>query len=69
MHLNSYQQCLQGSIYQAFLKEFKVKMQGTSNGRKGKFSVMAEAIEVAPEVAIVQFSKSAGDTFLEYKGE
>ncbi|KAG5626286.1 hypothetical protein H5410_011504 [Solanum commersonii] len=69
MHLNSYQQCLQGSINQAFLKEFKVKMQGTSNGRKGKLSVMAEVIEVEPEVAIVQFSKSAGDTFLEYKGE
>uniref|UniRef100_M1C1W9 CBL-interacting protein kinase 6 n=1 Tax=Solanum tuberosum TaxID=4113 RepID=M1C1W9_SOLTU len=52
-----------------FAKEFKVKMQGTSNGRKGKLSVLAEVIEVAPDVAIVQFSKSAGDTFLEYKGE
>lgn len=47
-------------------KEFKVKMQGTSNGRKGKLSVMAEVFEVAPEVTIVEFSKSAGDT-LEYK--
>ncbi|PHT46016.1 CBL-interacting serine/threonine-protein kinase 25 [Capsicum baccatum] len=46
-------------------KEFKVKMQGTSDGRKGKLSVMAEVFEVAPEVAIVEFSKSAGDT-LEY---
>ncbi|WMV35186.1 hypothetical protein MTR67_028571, partial [Solanum verrucosum] len=46
-------------------KEFKVKMQGTSNGRKGKLSVMAEVFEVAPEVTIVEFSKSAGDT-LEY---
>lgn len=47
-------------------KEFKVKMQGTSEGRKGKLTVMAEVFEVAPEVAIVEFSKSAGDT-LEYK--
>ncbi|XP_009793885.1 CBL-interacting serine/threonine-protein kinase 25-like [Nicotiana sylvestris] len=47
-------------------KEFKVKMQGTSEGRKGKLSVMAEVFEVAPEVAVVEFSKSAGDTF-EYK--
>ncbi|CAN4098433.1 unnamed protein product [Withania somnifera] len=47
-------------------KEFKVKMQGTSEGRKGKLSVMAEVFEVAPEVAIVEFSKSAGDT-LEYR--
>ncbi|CAN4100170.1 unnamed protein product [Withania somnifera] len=47
-------------------KEFKVKIQGTSEGRKGKLSVMAEVFEVAPEVAIVEFSKSAGDT-LEYR--
>ncbi|XP_016486416.1 CBL-interacting serine/threonine-protein kinase 25-like [Nicotiana tabacum] len=47
-------------------KEFKVKMQGTSEGRKGKLSVMAEVFEVAPEVAVVEFSKSAGDTF-EYR--
>lgn len=47
-------------------KEFKIKMQGTSEGRKGKLSVMAEVFEVAPQVAIVEFSKSAGDT-LEYR--
>ncbi|KAK4374701.1 hypothetical protein RND71_005378 [Anisodus tanguticus] len=47
-------------------KEFKVKMQGISEGRKGKLSVMAEVFEVAPEVAVVEFSKSAGDT-LEYR--
>ncbi|KAJ8560651.1 hypothetical protein K7X08_022511 [Anisodus acutangulus] len=47
-------------------EEFKVKMQGISQGRKGKLSVMAEVFEVAPEVAVVEFSKSAGDT-LEYR--
>ena len=33
---------------------------------KGKLAVTAEVFEVAPEVAVVEFSKSAGDT-LEYK--
>lgn len=47
-------------------KEFKVKMQGKMDGRKGKLAVTAEVFEVAPEVAVVEFSKSAGDT-LEYK--
>ncbi|CAA3031020.1 CBL-interacting serine threonine- kinase 25-like [Olea europaea subsp. europaea] len=47
-------------------KDYKVKMQGVSEGRKGKLSVTAEVFEVAPEVAVVEFSKSAGDTF-EYK--
>ncbi|KAL5574470.1 hypothetical protein UlMin_016169 [Ulmus minor] len=48
-----------------FEKEFKVKMQGKVEGRKGKLGVMAEVFEVAPEVAVVEFSKSSGDT-LEY---
>lgn len=48
------------------VKEFKVKMQGKMDGRKGKLAVTAEVFEVAPEVAVVEFSKSAGDT-LEYK--
>ncbi|CAI9754148.1 unnamed protein product [Fraxinus pennsylvanica] len=47
-------------------KDYKMKMQGVSEGRKGKLSVTAEVFEVAPEVAVVEFSKSAGDTF-EYK--
>ncbi|WRX26918.1 Protein kinase domain - like 10 [Theobroma cacao] len=47
------------------MKEFKVKMQGKAEGRKGKLAVTAEVFEVAPEVAVVEFSKSAGDT-LEY---
>lgn len=48
------------------VKEFRVKMQGTMEGRKGKLTVAAEVFEVAPEVSLVEFSKSAGDT-LEYK--
>ncbi|KAI3455236.1 hypothetical protein Pfo_011899 [Paulownia fortunei] len=47
-------------------KDYKVRMQGASEGRKGKLSVTAEVFEVAPEVAVVEFSKSAGDT-LEYR--
>ncbi|XP_058067621.1 CBL-interacting serine/threonine-protein kinase 5-like [Magnolia sinica] len=47
------------------LKEFKVRMQGAVEGRKGQLAVTAEVFEVAPEVAVVEFSKSAGDT-LEY---
>lgn len=46
-------------------KDFKIRLQGTCEGRKGRLSVTAEVFEVAPEVAVVQFSKSAGDT-LEY---
>ncbi|KAL5980359.1 CBL-interacting serine/threonine-protein kinase 16 [Asimina triloba] len=46
-------------------EEFKVKMQGPVEGRKGRLSVTAEVFEVAPEVALVEFSKSSGDT-LEY---
>ncbi|KAI3759597.1 hypothetical protein L6452_07522 [Arctium lappa] len=46
--------------------EYRVKMQGRSDGRKGKLSVTAEVFAVAPEVTVVEFSKSAGDT-LEYK--
>ena len=48
------------------VKEFKVKMEGKMDGRKGKLAVTAEVFEVAPEVAVVELSKSAGDT-LEYK--
>ena len=46
-------------------KEFKVRMQGKEEGRKGKLAVSVEVFEVAPEVAVVEFSKVAGDT-LEY---
>ncbi|KAJ4953407.1 hypothetical protein NE237_030239 [Protea cynaroides] len=47
------------------VKDFKVKMQGVEEGRKGKLSLTAEVFEVAPGVSIVEFSKSAGDS-LEY---
>ncbi|KAJ1428496.1 Serine/threonine-protein kinase, active site [Sesbania bispinosa] len=46
-------------------KEFMVRMQGAEEGRKGKLAMTVEVFEVAPEVAVVEFSKSAGDT-LEY---
>ncbi|KAK3211315.1 hypothetical protein Dsin_016021 [Dipteronia sinensis] len=49
----------------AKVKDFKVRLQGTSEGRKGKLSMTAEVFQVAPEVAVVEFLKSAGDT-LEY---
>ncbi|KAK0570741.1 hypothetical protein LWI29_005719 [Acer saccharum] len=49
----------------AKVKDFKVRLQGMSEGRKGKLSVTVEVFEVAPEVAVVEFLKSAGDT-LEY---
>ncbi|XP_043701978.1 CBL-interacting serine/threonine-protein kinase 5-like [Telopea speciosissima] len=47
------------------VKDFKMKMQGVEAGRKGKLSVTAEVFEVAPGVAVVEFSKAAGDS-LEY---
>ncbi|KAE9609269.1 hypothetical protein Lal_00020161 [Lupinus albus] len=47
------------------VKDFAIRMQGPPEGRKGRLSVTAEVFEVAPEVAVVEFSKSAGDT-LEY---
>ncbi|KAM6544120.1 hypothetical protein CsatB_008567 [Cannabis sativa] len=49
----------------AKLKDFQIRLQGASEGRKGKLSVTAEVFEVAPEVSVVEFSKSSGDT-LEY---
>lgn len=46
-------------------KEYLLKMQGNSEGRKGRLLVTAEVYEVAAEVAVVEFTKSSGDT-LEY---
>ncbi|KAL9244733.1 hypothetical protein vseg_018472 [Gypsophila vaccaria] len=51
--------------FQVCSKEFKVKMQGRSQGRKGRLTVTAEVFEVAAEVAVVEFTKNSGDT-LEY---
>lgn len=51
--------------FRVFSKEFKMKMRGEAEGRKGNLLVMAEVFEVAPELAVVEFSKSSGDT-IEY---
>ncbi|KAE9584511.1 hypothetical protein Lal_00021818 [Lupinus albus] len=44
-------------------KEFMVRMQGNREGRKGKLAMTVEVFEVAPEVAVVEFNMSSGDTF------
>ncbi|XP_051137422.1 CBL-interacting serine/threonine-protein kinase 5-like [Andrographis paniculata] len=49
----------------AKVKDFKLRMLGSSEGRKGRLSVTAEVFKVAPEVTVVEFSKFSGDT-LEY---
>ncbi|CAN0919755.1 CBL-interacting serine/threonine-protein kinase 5 [Linum grandiflorum] len=46
-------------------EDYKVKIQGKAEGRKGVLAVTAEVYSVAPEVAVVEFSKRSGDT-LEY---
>ncbi|KAG5249789.1 CBL-interacting serine/threonine-protein kinase [Salix suchowensis] len=43
--------------------EFKVKLQGKEEGRKGKLAVTAEVFEVASELVVVELSKCSGDTF------
>ena len=53
------------SMRVAKAKDFKLKMEAPTEGRKGRLAITAEIFEVAPEVAIVEFSKSSGDT-LEY---
>lgn len=45
------------------VKDFKLRLQGLIEGRKGKLAVTAEIYEVAPELAVVEFSKCSGDTF------
>ncbi|CAH8263479.1 unnamed protein product [Arabidopsis lyrata] len=47
------------------VKDCKMKLQRRTEGRKGRLSVTAEVFEVAPEVSVVEFCKSSGDT-LEY---
>ncbi|KAG5225195.1 CBL-interacting serine/threonine-protein kinase [Salix suchowensis] len=49
----------------ARVEDFKVRLQGPCEGRKGRLAVTAEVFEVAPEVAVVELSKASGDT-LEY---
>ncbi|KAF3646726.1 CBL-interacting serine/threonine-protein kinase 5 [Capsicum baccatum] len=47
------------------VKPFKLKLQCPEEGRKGQLLVTAEVFKVAPEVTVVELSKSSGDT-LEY---
>ncbi|KAI3454018.1 hypothetical protein Pfo_010681 [Paulownia fortunei] len=49
----------------ARMKDFKLRLLGSTEGRKGRLSITAEVFKVAPEVTVVEFSKSSGDT-LEY---
>ncbi|KAH6760699.1 CBL-interacting protein kinase 5 [Perilla frutescens var. hirtella] len=46
-------------------KDFKLRLVGPTEGRKGRLSVTAEVFKVAPEVTVVELSKFSGDT-LEY---
>ncbi|CAI9772325.1 unnamed protein product [Fraxinus pennsylvanica] len=46
-------------------RDSKLRLLGSNEGRKGRLSVTAEVFKVAPEVTMVEFSKSSGDT-LEY---
>ncbi|KAI3828671.1 hypothetical protein L1987_02779 [Smallanthus sonchifolius] len=46
--------------------DFKVKMEGTEEGRKGVLAVTAEVFEMVTEMTVVEFSKDSGDT-LEYE--
>ncbi|KAI3468328.1 hypothetical protein Pfo_024991 [Paulownia fortunei] len=49
----------------ARMKDFKLRLVGPTDGRKGRLSITAEIFKVAPEVTVVEFSKFSGDT-LEY---
>lgn len=43
-------------------KDFKLRLVGPTEGRKGRLSVTAEVFKVAPEVTVVELSKFSGDT-------
>ncbi|KAL0330216.1 UNVERIFIED_CONTAM: CBL-interacting serine/threonine-protein kinase [Sesamum radiatum] len=47
------------------MKDFKLRLVGPTEGRKGRLSVTAEVFKVAPEMTVVELSKFSGDT-LEY---
>ncbi|KAL0447510.1 UNVERIFIED_CONTAM: CBL-interacting serine/threonine-protein kinase [Sesamum latifolium] len=53
------------STFTSRMKDFKLRLLGTTEGRKGRLSITAEVFKVAPEVTVVELSKSSGDT-LEY---
>jgi len=46
-------------------KDFKVKLQGSEQGRKGHLSIDAEIFEVTPSLFVVELRKTGGDS-LEY---
>ncbi|KAI3692106.1 hypothetical protein L6452_31915 [Arctium lappa] len=46
--------------------DFKVRMEGTDEGRKGALAVTAEVFEMVAEMTVVEFTKDSGDT-LEYE--
>jgi len=46
-------------------KDFKMKLQGSEEGRKGQLSIDAEIFEVTPSFFMVELRKTGGDT-LEY---
>ncbi|PWA61829.1 Calcium/calmodulin-dependent/calcium-dependent protein kinase [Artemisia annua] len=46
--------------------DFKIRMEGTEEGRKGALAVTAEVFEMTAEMTVVEFTKDSGDT-LEYE--
>ncbi|XP_074275869.1 CBL-interacting serine/threonine-protein kinase 5-like [Silene latifolia] len=63
--MDKFQELAKKLNFQVSGKDFKVKMEGRTDGRKGKLTVTAEVYEVAAEVAVVELCKYSGDT-LEY---
>ncbi|GFQ07474.1 cbl-interacting serine/threonine-protein kinase 5 [Phtheirospermum japonicum] len=55
----------------ARMKDFKLRLVGPTEGRKGWLSVTAEVFKVAPEVTVVELSKFSGDTleFIKFREE
>ncbi|KAL9245437.1 hypothetical protein vseg_019095 [Gypsophila vaccaria] len=43
-------------------KDYKMKLQGHTSGRKGRLSVATEVFEVAPSLHVVELRKTGGDT-------
>lgn len=52
-------------------KDFKLRLVGPTEGRKGRLSITAEVFKVAPEVSVVELSKFSGDTleFIKFREE
>lgn len=43
-------------------RDYKVRLQGHTSGRKGRLSVATEVFEVAPSLHVVELRKTGGDT-------